>query len=343
MTPLDQTPTEAIPGAIPGVATESPPAPRLISLAAAIQQRQAMERPEPDPDPHDLFGIFQPYEETATESTSELAAAILPWPHGNTSFDTADVRPEPPERESSDDASDDVPACVPIQKPFRPMLQVARFPRPNICRQLDETAGDEMERLAEALAVEAERNGKVFGMAGCSSGEGATTLLLTVAARLSRRLKVAVVDAHLTCPDLARRLGLQPEDGWEDVLSGRLPLAEVVIESVENQMALLPTCKSIPRADLAAEAEGDSLSDTENQMLDSIDILADSYDLVLVDLGPLDDLTPLGGVLASRLDAIVLVQNHRTTSDEQLSDTLRQLSAVQIPQVGVVQNFVGSA
>ncbi len=224
--------------------------------------------------------------------------------------------------------------------PFRPMLQVDRFTWPSVSRRLDRVVGGELDRLADALAELAAEGQKVLAIAGCRRGEGATTMLLCAGKRLAdRQLNVVLLDADPANPQLARRLGIQPEYGWEDVLAGRMPPAEVVVESVADRMAVLPACD-----DRVAD---DRSQVDKTRMAENIDVLAGHYDLVLVDVGPLDNHTQDGKApwqqIADRLDAVVLVRDVRTTTRDRLAETLHDISAAGLSQAGVVQNFARAA
>lgn len=222
-------------------------------------------------------------------------------------------------------------------QPFRPMLQVDRFTWPPVCRRLEEVAEDELDRLADGLADAMGSGRKVVAIAGCRRGEGATTLLLCAGRRLAQRdLRVVMADADLTDPQVARRLEVLPETGWEEVLSGRLPLEEVVIESAGDRLAVLPVREAFC-------GTGEPTKD-EQRLADSIETLAAHYDLVLLDLGPLEDPAVVSGWLArgvgSRLDAIVLVHNARLTPREDLAEIIRALATTEIAPAGVIENFV---
>ncbi|MHC4176531.1 MAG: AAA family ATPase [Planctomycetota bacterium] len=225
----------------------------------------------------------------------------------------------------------------PGDQTFQPMLQVDRFTWPAVCRRLGEAAREEFDRLADRLADVMAEGNKVVAIGGCQRGEGATTLLLCAASRLAGRgLKVLMADANLADPQLACRLGLSPESGWEDVLSRRLPLEEVVIESAGDSLAVLPVCQAAAGADEAAE--------DETRLVESLQTLSAHYDLVLLDPGPLEELGAVGASLAraigSRLDAILLVHHGGVTPQEDLDEVRRCLAASEIVQVGVVENFV---
>ena len=167
-------------------------------------------------------------------------------------------------------------------------------------------------------------------------------MLLCVAQRLVRRgLKVVLVDAQLTAPQLARQLGLKPESGWEDVLAGRLPLAEVVIEAIDDRLAVLPCRRAVTDAERSPEAE--------SRMAESLRTLRANYDLVLVDVGPLDEGTldaltsaedSLARTLAGQLEAVMLVYDASATPPHHLGDVQRRLATTGIASAGVVENFV---
>ncbi len=219
---------------------------------------------------------------------------------------------------------------------FRPMLQVDQFTWPSVSRRLGRVVGGELDRLADALAELAAEGQKVLTITGCRRGEGATTMLLCAGKRLAeRQLNVVLLDADPANPQLARRLGIQPEYGWEDVLAGRMPLAEVVVESVADHMAVLPACDN--------RVADDRLQVDKTSMAENIDVLAGHYDLVLVDVGPLDGRPGGSEAPCGRLDAVVLVRDVRTTTSDRLAEALHDISAAGLVQAGVVQNFARAA
>ncbi len=225
----------------------------------------------------------------------------------------------------------------PSDQTFQPMLQVDHFNWPGVCCRLGEVASEELDNLIDGLANVRPGGKRVVAIGGCRRGEGATTLLLCAGRGLAQRgLKVVMADANLADPQLARRLGLLPQAGWEDVLSGRLPLEEVVIESVGDRLAVLPV-----RQTSAATGE---TAEEKIRLAQSIRTLAAHYDLVLLDPGPLEELDTVGASLArgigNRLDAIALVHHGRLTSPEDLEEVVGWLAAAEITQVGVIENFV---
>lgn len=218
---------------------------------------------------------------------------------------------------------------------YQPLLQVDRFAWPDGCRRLWADAQPQLEELADGVSAGLTFGRKVIALCGCRRGDGCTTLLLGAAERLaSRGLRVVAVDADFEQPLLARRLGLMPEFGWQDVLCGLLPLQEALIESLEDRLVVLPL-------------RGQETASTDPAGCDAaggIDALREQYDAILVDLGRF---SPAGGLAGEVLhsvgrwvDQAVIVRDARdsTTSNlERLSDRLRKAG---VAEAGVVDNFV---
>jgi receptor protein-tyrosine kinase len=199
-------------------------------------------------------------------------------------------------------------------------------------------ANDEFDRLADALLAANARGQKVLAMAGCSQGEGATTLLLCAARRLAERgVKLALVDADLARPRLAKRLGVQPQVGWNETSEQEgVPVDRAVVQANSNGLTLAsvhdPTSTT-------GHTSGDW-----SQLAPCIEKLKENCDMVLVDLGPLENIESMGDALArvvdEKIDAVLLVHNRRITSAERLTDVERQLTASGVPLAGMIENFV---
>ncbi len=219
---------------------------------------------------------------------------------------------------------------------FRPMLQTDRFAWPAICEALESRAGVAIDTLAEALRAYAREGKNAVAVAARRRNEGSTTLLLCAARRLAGQgLSVVLVDADVNRPSLAERLDLAPEMGWERVADGRLPLGEVAIESIEDRMALVPWCGTPPGPGGARPTLGGFAG---------LAPLRKHYDVVLVDLGPLEE----NGLLEApapwwgedSIDGLLLVHNVRTTTRRDLEDTRRRLAAAGAEVLGVAENRV---
>ncbi len=264
----------------------------------------------------------EPASEAASEAAAEGIATTDPW---------QSAADEPETAPSADGA------IGPDDKPFQPAFQVDSFAWPSGCARLGMVARNEMEQLAEGLMAGREAGQQVVAMSGCRRGDGCTTLLLCVARRLAERgLNVAIVDADFDNPLLARRLGLLPDAGWEEVLADRAAVEEVMIESVQDRLAVLPLCGSLPCPGCPAQGLPDPVS--------SLNQLRQHYDLVLVDLGEFGDRTG-GGDGSSRavlrwIDAVVLVRDVRTTPQAELNRIRQRVEAAGLAEAGIAENFV---
>lgn len=147
---------------------------------------------------------------------------------------------------------------------------------------------------------------------------------------------MAVVDADFDNPLLARRLGLLPDAGWEEILTARAAAKEVIIESIQDRLAVLPLCGALPCQGSPARGLPDPIS--------SLNVLREHYDLVLVDLGEFGDGT-VGVDGSSRavirwIDAVVLVRDVRTTRQAELDRIRQRVEAAGLVEAGIAENFV---
>jgi Mrp family chromosome partitioning ATPase len=314
---LDRTQT-ALAGSMPK--EQSVPSPHLAPLVAT----QPMIRAETP--------LLEATEDIAPDFDEESADDVS----GTADDMTADY----PEAQVV--VAEEPPTPAPIQikaakEPFRPMLRVDRFIWPPVCNRLIAAAGPELDQLASVLSSAMERKQKILAIAGSRRGEGGTTLLLCMARRLAeRKIKIALADADSADPQLAGRLGLQPQFDWEAVLAGQLPLGEVVVEAVDTGMALLPLGKHL-------DAPANSV-DRASTMASALRTLALAYDLVLVDPGPLEELLAAEGSagrgIGAGIDAAVLVQDVRVSSAELVHEMQSRLAVAGIAPLGIVQNLV---
>jgi Mrp family chromosome partitioning ATPase len=311
------------------------------SASAEDAAGQARQQAEPDPVAPALDAVD--VSESPAPSAASAATEVVPlaplslW--SQESFAPTDLPESAAAVEEPPPATASAPAAT-----WRPMLQVEHFVWPRICGQLQMIALGQMEELAGALLAAAGEDHKVLAVGGCRAGDGATTMLLCAGRLLARRgFRVLLADAAFADPQLARRLGMLPQAGWEDALAGRLPLEEVIIDSTADRLAVLPAVPS--QSGESSDGGDDALARKEAALAASLDLLRQHYDFVLVDVGPLEGrreagLPALGS--ASGLKAAIVIHNLRATSPERLAEVEDSLSAAGVAQIGVIQNFVRS-
>ena len=128
------------------------------------------------------------------------------------------------------------------------------------------------------------------------------------------------------------------EIGWEDVLAGRVPLADAIIHSLDDRIAVLPLVQGgVPAAE---KLDAIHASVTAG-------VLRYHYDFVLFDLGAIgDDVQgPVARRVARRcrLDGVLLTADPRTAdvfSSTRLMQTAPELADVCL---GVIENQLAVA
>ncbi len=224
----------------------------------------------------------------------------------------------------------------PAPPEFKPAWQVERFTWPRVCRRLMARAAEEFDRLADALLAANARGQKVLAMASCCRGEGTTTLLLCAARRLAERgIKLVLVDADLNRPRLAKRLGVELQSGWNEHSGEDATfLGNAVVESAANNLALAAV----------REPTDDHNRGDWSRLAPCLDTLKNHYEMVLVDLGPLESIESVGDFLGrtvgGKIDGILLVRNPRITSEARLAAEQEQLNSSGVALAGLIENFV---
>ncbi|NOY29305.1 MAG: CpsD/CapB family tyrosine-protein kinase [Planctomycetes bacterium] len=160
---------------------------------------------------------------------------------------------------------------------FQPMFEVDAFRWPESVCSLLQSHQSLLNPVVEQLVTAGEAGRSMVGIAGLRPGVGCSTVLMCLARLLAETGKsVAMVDGNFASCALAKSLGIEFEIGWEDVLSGRVPLAESVVNSIDDQISLLPLSGSHP-------VPSELLAGIQTSV--SAGVLRYHYDLVLFDLG----------------------------------------------------------
>jgi Mrp family chromosome partitioning ATPase len=265
---------------------------------------------------------------------------------GSTAAHTSDTTPTPHFRVHSQPASIDAAvqrrplstfAAAPstVEARFRPGLEVDGFHWSATGEALISARPSRWDLAIRTLLAADQAGCSLIGVGGSARGAGATT----VAGCLSRLLiaagkTVAVVDGDFATAGLARSLGIAAEIGWEDVLAGRVPLADAVIHSLDDRLAVLPLVQGgLPAAE---KLDGIHASITAG-------VLRYHYDIVLFDLGAVAD--PQQGPTASRLvrrcrlDGMLLAGTGNTLAgcEQQLRAAAPELADICL---GVIENHM---
>jgi Mrp family chromosome partitioning ATPase len=225
-----------------------------------------------------------------------------------------------------------------VEARFKPALEVDSFRWSTVSQQLINRCRQQLQPAVETVLAADDAGRSLLGVGAQSAGAGCTTLVACLARLLVEAGKtVAIVDANFAKPGLATHLGLAAEMGWEDVLSGRVSLAEAVVHSLGDRVSLLPLAIGGPAA--ASRLETIHASVTAG-------VLRYHYDIVLFDLGVVAD--PQQGPIARRviqqcrLDG-ALVASGRGAAAAQPQQLLRSAPELATICLGVVENQLRAA
>ena len=223
------------------------------------------------------------------------------------------------------------------EKAFYPMLQVDRFAWPNFCLDMHPIIKTQLGHLGDQLIdkmANSDRN--VIAVVGSGPGAGSTSILLGLATALEAAgQKVAIIDANINSPTLASSLGLQPEYGWETVTTGRLPIEESLIDSIEDRITLLPLCLD------ASEKITFGVRPSENDRMNAaMRQMKDYYDFILVDLGSpgVADIAAFSN-MSEWIDSAVVVHNLRDGNRAQLIQAKNLMRDYGVSIAGIAENF----
>jgi len=216
---------------------------------------------------------------------------------------------------------------------FKPALEVDAVCWPPICERLVSQFRDRFDSLADEIRRAAEGHCKVVAVSGLGRPEGRTTLVLCLARCLAAKIKVAIIDGDFANPCLAHQLGIGPETGWETVLLGTQQLTEITIQSAADRLALVPLAAAVQSAEPAQLSYRIAVSLAE---------LADHYDLVLVDAGPMSGELPTANRFvqpSSGVQGIILTHDVRHGEASRLAAACLEIAASNQSLLGIAETF----
>lgn len=209
---------------------------------------------------------------------------------------------------------------------------VEDFAWPPICEQMNHVAGAQLDLLVDHVMELGCGRGRIVGVLGCTSGSGATTLLLATAQRLAaKNFHVLVADADTEAASVGSRLALTARLGWD---TAKQP-ADALISATARRVSVLPLSEAGPLEDECLAGFAAELGDGR-----------DRFDVTLVNLGAAGGSRSADRVLAAglgkRLDLLLLVQDLRFPAAESLDAICARLAAAGVARVGVAENFAPS-
>lgn len=168
---------------------------------------------------------------------------------------------------------------------------------------------------------------KVVAITSALPGEGKTTTAVGLAISAAQAgNRVVIVDCDIRRRNVSRLLGVEAEVGLLDVLDGKVPLSEVLIQQETSGAWVLPLAKRefTPQEVFSTDAMGAVL-----------DQLRAEFDLVILDTAPVLAIAETR-VLASRSDIVVFLARWRRTPSKAADAALRALEQSNAHVAGVV-------
>lgn len=164
-------------------------------------------------------------------------------------------------------------------------------------------------------------------MTSAMAGEGRSTIAIGVSlAAAATGLNVALLDGDLAEPTLATDLRLDLDHGWIDHCRRGIPLREIAVQAIEDNLCLIPLLPPDPSRRATAEECGEV-----------IDHLKSHFDLIIVD-GPVAH-TQTARVLSSSIDSVIIVHDVNQSGEAATDLLASKLRRAGFQGIGVIENF----
>ena len=197
---------------------------------------------------------------------------------------------------------------------------------PENCSRLLAQAQGQFEVAAQNLLAASSHGLRTVAITGHIRGEGRSTVAMCLSravARLGGR--TALCDGDTSTPDLVSQLG-----------ATGLP-NRTSVEATPDPLVVGPAAEQV-NVFFRSPYQLVSTNHVANPLASLVQTAAAKYDLVVVDLPPLDCTGRLP-ISCTHLDAAILVRNCHKTIPEDVCEAARSLRAMGMVAVGVAENF----
>lgn len=216
---------------------------------------------------------------------------------------------------------------------FNPVWEVDNLQWPDICLELLQQRTKSMETVAQNLVAACQEGLQVLAVTSSKAGEGRTTVACCLAKLAgSRGLNVAIVDGDIENPSLSLQTNLDIEQDWKVAILNQLPIEEISVHSIDDQVTLVPLLNPIGQNEMSVD---------DDRIVYMLQELSESFDLVIVDMGPMSSPRSLVTSLGQQgiISAVVAVVDHRQTNSQSIENCLRRIRQTGISSIGLVENF----
>jgi Mrp family chromosome partitioning ATPase len=216
---------------------------------------------------------------------------------------------------------------------FTPVWEVDHLHWPLVCESLLAECQDSLMDVAINLSKASEEGLQVLAVTSPEAGNGRSTVSCCLAQIAGAAgLRVAIVDGDIENPSLSYQTNLDVDQDWKTAILTEMPLEEVAVHSIEDQVTLIPLLEPIHDFEM---------DEHDNRIAFMLQQLSESFDLVLVDMGHMDSKRTLVTAMAEQgiLSAVLTVVDPHKTTPQKIEACIRRIRRTGITSVGIVENF----
>jgi Mrp family chromosome partitioning ATPase len=216
---------------------------------------------------------------------------------------------------------------------FNPIWEVDQLQWPDVCVKLMNARMDSLNYVTKHLFEACQEGLQVLAVTSPEGGEGRTTVACCLAMLAgSRGLKVAIVDGDIENPTLSLQTNLEIENDWQSAIMNQMPLEEVSVHSIDDQITLIPLLGPLDQSELPK---------SDQRIADMLIELSESFDLVVLDIGHMSSPNGLMNSLAEQgiINAAIAVVDNRNSSTQGIETCIRRIRQAGVTSIGLVENF----
>ena len=156
---------------------------------------------------------------------------------------------------------------------FTPVWEVDQLHWPLVCESLIAECQDSLMNVAINLSKASEEGLQVLAVTSPEAGNGRSTVTCCLAQIAGASgLRVAIVDGDIENPSLSYQTNLDVDQDWKTAILTEMPLEEVAVHSIEDQVTLIPLLEPIHDFEM---------DEHDNRIAFMLQQLSESFDLVL--------------------------------------------------------------